>query len=1034
MHKLVEKIIALSLRNHVLVLFLVAILAVVGGVSFYNAKIEAYPDVTNTRVQVIAQWHGRSAEEVEKFVTLPIMQAMNTIPRKTVVRSVSLFGLSSVEVIFEDNVDDFFAQQNAHARLSSVDLPDGVEVEIEPPSGATGEIFRYRIVSDLHIREEAAINEWVVERELLSVPGVASITSFGGEEKIFEIKVNPVKLINYGISPLEVFEAVENSNINVGGDMIKRGNQAYVVRGIGLLESVEDIENILIEVRGGTPIRVKQVAEVSVSSRPRLGHVSFNDEEDVVQGIVLMLRGENPSEVIKRLRVKIDELNERILPPGVRVEPFMDRTVLVEKTIRTVMQNLLTGIFLVSLIVFIFLFNWRTTLIVASVIPLSFLFSMMMLRINDMSVNLISLGALDFGLMLSGTMVVVEIIFVKMVAKTQELGGTRYSKISKNGLIKKAASGVAGNIFFAQLILLVALLPIFTFQKVEGKMFTPYAYTVGFTLLGALILSLTYVPVMCKLLLGRKPAYERINPIKQTFFNIIYGAYRFTNRYKKATIIAFICLLTICVVRFSYWGTEFIPKMNEGAIYVRATLPNSIHLDEAVRLTREMKQKMRTIEEIDFILTQTGRPNDGTDATGFFNIEFHLELKPRREWNRRIRQSDLIDEIEEMLNAYPGIVFGFSQPIQDNVEEFVSGIKSSLVVKIFGRDLHQLEDFANQTASVIKNVKGVEDVNVFRSIGLPEMQIHLDEARMARYGVSMADAQAVIEMAIGGAVAGTFFENERTFDIIIRYQEEFRDSKDRIANILIPTMDENHVPLKEIADIKFVTGPAFIYREGGSRYVAVGFSIRGRDMGSTIAEAQRLVAEQVRLNPENKMVWAGEFESQQRATKQLQLIVPAAILLILFLLYMNFGTVKDTLVAAAALTFGFVGGFIMLWTTGTIFGISAGIGFIILFGITATDAILMIALMKRLFQKTKDLQGSIDEAVRRRIRPVLMIALMGAMGLLPAALSGGMGAEIQRPFAIMIVGGTVIDMFLCFTVLPQIFYFAYRKKSKKLKK
>ncbi|MDR0437321.1 MAG: CusA/CzcA family heavy metal efflux RND transporter, partial [Bacteroidales bacterium] len=919
-------------------------------------------------------------------------------------------------------------QQNAYARLSSVDLPEGVDVEIEPPHGATGEIFRYRIVSDLHIREEAAINEWVVERELLSVPGVANITSFGGEEKIFEIKVNPIELINYGISPLQVFEAVENSNINVGGDIIQKGNQAYVVRGIGLLESVEDIENILIEVRGGTPIRVKQVADVSISSKPRLGQVGFNDDDDIVQGIVLMLRGENPSEVIKRLHVKIDELNERILPPNVKIEPFMDRTVLVERTIRTVMQNLLTGIFLVSCIVFIFLFNWRTTLIVASVIPLSFLFSMMMLRINNMSINLISLGALDFGLMLSGTMVVVEIIFVAMVLKTQELGGLKYGKIAKDGIIKKAASSVAGNIFFAQLILLVALLPIFMFQKVEGKMFSPYAYTVGFTLLGALILSITYVPVMCKLLLN-KPVYERINPIKQTFFNIIHGAYLFTRRYKKATIIAFLILLITCVVRFNYWGTEFIPQMNEGAIYVRATLPNSVHLDEAVRLTQEMKRKMQDIDEIDFILTQTGRPNDGTDATGFFNIEFHLELKPKREWKRRIKQDDLITEIEDLLAAYPGIVFGFSQPIQDNVEEYVSGVKSSLVIKIFGQDLHQLEDLADQTAAIIQNVRGIEDVNVFRSIGLPEMQIHLDEARMARFGVSMADAQAVVEMAIGGKAANKFYESERTFDIVIRYQKEFRDNEDKIANILIPTMDENQVQLKDIADIKYVTGPTFIYREGSSRNIGIGFSIRGRDMGSTIAEAQRLVGENVQLNPENKMEWAGEFESQQRATKQLQLIVPAAILLILSLLYMNFGTVKDTVIAAGALTFGFIGGFIMLWTTGTIFGISAGIGFIILFGITATDAILMIALMKKLYQKTKDLQGSIDEAVRRRIRPVLMIALMGAMGLLPAALSSGMGAEIQKPFAIMIVGGTVIDMFLCFTVLPQIFYFAYRKKS-----
>jgi len=1030
MHKLVDKLIAVSLRNHVLILFLTAVMAVLGVISFSNAKVDAYPDVTNTRVDIIAQWSGRSAEEMEKFVTIPIMQAMSNIPRKSNLRSTSLFGLSTIYITFEDGVDDFFAQQNAHIRLPGVDLPDGVSILIEPPHGATGEIFRYKIVSDLHIREESAINEWVVERELISVPGVAMIATFGGEEKIYEIKVNPTKLINYGISPLQVFEAVQNSNINVGGDMIQKGSQAFVVRGIGLLESIEDIENILIEVRGGTPIRVKQVADVSISSRPRLGQSGFNDMDDIVQGIVLMRRGEDPSRVIRLLHERVNDLNERILPPNVRVVPFLDRTTLVETTIRTVGRNMMLGIVLVSLIVFIFLYNWRATLIVASVVPLAFLFAMLMLHINDMPINLISLGALDFGLMLSGTMVISEIIFATMVSKTKELGGLKYRKIAKDGMIKKAASSVAGNIFFAQLILLVAFLPIFSFQKVEGKLFTPFAFTVCFALLGALILSFTYVPVMCKLFLN-KPVYDRPNLINQALRNFVFKIYSFGRRYKKATIIAFVCLLVVCGVRFSFWGTEFLPRMNEGALYVRATLPNSVNLDEAVRLTQEIRKKMQKIEEVDWILTQTGRPNDGTDATGFFNIEFHLELKPRRQWERRVTQDDLVREIEGILEAYPGITFGFSQPIQDNVEEYISGVKSSLVAKIFGTDLHELEYFADQTADVLRDIRGIEDVNVFRSIGLPEMQILLDEVRMGRFGVSMADAQAVVEMAIGGAVAGIFFENERTFDIVIRYQKEFRDHEDKIANILIPTMDGHHVLLQDIADIRFVTGPALIYRVGNSRYIGVGFSVRDRDMGGAIAEAQRLVAERVQLNPENLMVWAGEFENQQRATRQLSYMIPAALLLIIFLLYLNFGNVRDTMVATSALTFGFVGGFIMLWTTGTIFGISAGIAFIILFGITAVDAILLIALMKKLYRKTRDLQGSIDEAVRRRIRPVLMIALMGAMGLLPAALSTGMGSEIQRPFAIMIVGGTVIDMILCFLVLPQVFYFAYKRDRKK---
>ena len=539
------------------------------------------------------------------------------------------------------------------------------------------------------------------------------------------------------------------------------------------------------------------------------------------------------------------------------------------------------------------------------------------------------------------------------------------------------------------------------------------------------------VAISMKVLLN-KPVREKTNFISRGSIKMVYSLYEFSCRYRKGTIIAFICILAICTVRFYFWGTEFIPSMNEGAIYVRATLPNSVNLDEAVRITKEMKSKLQQFDEVDFILTQTGRPNDGTDATGFFNIELHTELKPKKEWKKKISKDELIAQIQDSLMIYPGIIFAFSQPIQDNVEEYVAGVKSALVIKIFGNDLWQLEDLANQTAAVIKNIKGIEDVNVFKSIGLPELQIQLEESRMARYAVSMADAQTVVEMAIGGKAATTFYENERTFDVMIRFQKEFRDDEDKIGNILIPTMDGKQVPLKEIADIKFITGPAFIYREGSSRYVGIGFSIRGRDLGSTIAEAQKKVNQEVKLMPGNKMEWTGEFESQQRATNRLMVIVPAALMLILFLLYMNFRTVKDTLIAASAMPYAFIGGFISLWVTGTVFGISPGIGFIILFGIVSINSILLVAHMKKKMQRNSNLRLAIDEAVSERLRPILMIALMGSMGLLPAALSTGMGSEVQKPLAIMIVGGIIICMILSFTILPQIFYFAYRR-DKRLK-
>lgn len=1027
MTKLVEKIVSAALKNHIIVLFFTIILAIAGVVALKNTLIEAYPDVTNSRARIITQWPGRSAEEVEKFISLPITREMSTIPGKTDVRSISLFGLSVITVNFRDDITDFYAQQYASNRMRNINLPEGAEADVEPPYGATGEIFRYVIKSkDRPIRDLSAIHEWVIERELMSVDGVADVVSFGGEEKSYEVRVNPVELSNYGLTALDVFNAISKSNINVGGDIIQKGTQAFVVRGVGLLDKISDIESILITNIKGTPILVKNVANVIVTGKPRLGQVGLNDENDLVEGVVIMLRGQNPSQVIERLRERIDDLNNRILPQDIKIEAFLDRGELVDKTIKTVTHNLIEGILLVSIIVFVFLFNWRTTLIVASVIPLAFLFALLMLRMQGLSANLISIGAIDFGLLLEGTLVIVEFVFVGMDAKARQIGMANFNAMPKDAFITEKAKGVGKSILFAQVILIVALLPIFSFQKVEGKMFSPLAFTLGYALIGSLLLSLTYVPVMCKLLLS-KNVVEKHNPVTEFFRNGLYKMFAFTNKYRKGTVIGFIVVLLISVWGFSNIGTEFIPKLNEGAIYIRATLPNSINLEESVRLTKEMKASVRKFEEVKFVLTQTGRPNDGTDPTGFFNVEFHVQLKDAKEWTsgRNLRQ--LIDEMETALNVYPGIVFAFSQPIMDNVEEYVAGVKSSLVVKVYGNDLVKLENTADSIAAVIKDVDGVQDLNVFRNIGLPELRIRLSEARMARYGVLMDDAQAVVEMAIGGKAASKFYEGERMFDIRVRYDEPFRKSEQEIRNILVPSAGDAKVPLSEIADINFYTGPAFIYRQGNSRYIAVGFSVRGRDLGSTIAEAQKKVNERVSLPEAYRLEWAGEFESQQRATKQLAMIVPAVLLLILFLLYINFGSIKDTMIAASTIPYAFIGGFISLLVTHTLFGISAGIGFIILFGVNTINSIILIVVMKENLASGMPLKDAVSKAVYDRIRPILMIALMGSLGLLPAALSHGMGSEIQKPLAIMIVGGLVVCMLLSLLVLPHVFYYAYRR-------
>ncbi len=1028
MKKFVQNIVTFSLRNTTFVLFGVMVLLFAGIYALKHTPIEAFPDVTNTRARIITQWSGRSAEEMEKLVTLPISKEMNSIPKKSNIRSISLFGLSVVTVQFEDEVDDFYAQQYVSNKLNGVRLPEGADASIEPPSGATGEILRYIIKSDLPIKEVTAIQDWVIERELLGVPGVADVISFGGEEKIYEIQINPTELKNFDLSPLDVYEAVSKSNINVGGEVIQQGDQAYVVRGVGLLDKIRDIENITIQLNGSTPILIKNVADVVVSNKPRLGQVGFNEHDDLVEGIVVMLRGENPSEVIRNLKNKIEELNERTLPEGVTIETVVDRTTLVDNTVKTVSKNIIEGVLLVSLIVFVFLYNWKSTFIVASVIPLSFLFAIIMLKIQGLPANLISMGALDFGLLLEGTLVIVETVFVALATMQHRVGADRFAKMSKLGVIKKSAGSVASYIFFALIILIVALLPIFSFQKVEGKMFSPLAFTLGYALLGSLILSLTYVPAMCKLLFT-KNIEEKENFVTRFFHKTIYGMFQTTFKYKKATLVTFLGLLTLCTVKFLNYGSEFLPQLNEGAIYIRATLPNSVNLEESTRLTKEMKSiMMENCEEIDFVLTQTGRPNDGTDPTGFFNIEFNVQLKDEKEWNRKVSKDQIVAELRSQLNHYPGINFGFSQPIQDNVEEYVAGVKSSLVIKIFGDDLYDLEKYADQVATSIEKVQGITDINVYKNIGLPELRIQLHDSKMAKYGIQTSDVQAVIEMTIGGQAATKFYEGDRQFDIVLRFQEQYRDSPKKIGNILIPTSNGQNIPLQEIATIGYQTGPAFIYREGNSRYIGVGFSIEGRDLGTTITEAKKVVANEVKLPKENYMEWAGEFESKERATKQLMTVIPVSLVLIMLLLYSNFGNVKDTAIAAITIPFAFVGGFISLWVTGTVFGISAGIGLIILFGVNTINAIILIAVMKEFLRK-KPLKEAIASGVTSRIRSIVMIALMGSMGLLPAAMSTSMGSEIQKPLAIMIVGGLLICLILSFTVLPVVFYWSYRNKK-----
>ena len=1002
---------------------------IIGGViSFLNTPIEAFPDVTNTRIVIISQWQGRSAEEVEKFITIPLETEMNVVPNKTSLRSISLFGLSVVTLIFEDNVEDFIARQNVMNRLGSVNLPDGVEPDVQPPTGPTGEIFRYTLESKTKgVRDLKTIQDWVIDKQLKRVAGVADVVSFGGEVKTFEVSVNPNLLNKYGLTALDVYKAISNSNINVGGDVIEKSSEAFVVRGIGLINNIHELENVIVQNLNGTPIFVRNIGTVSESNLPKLGVAGRDTKGDVVEGIVLMRKGENPSEVLAGLRDKIHELNDRVLPGDVKISTFYDRTDLVERTIHTVMHNLIEGVLLVTFILLIFLADWRTTVIVAIIIPLALLFAFILMRWKGMSANLLSMGAIDFGIIIDGAVVMVEAIFAYLAHQAEHSGMEAFNKRAKMGWIKKIGLEMGKPIFFSKIIIITALMPIFAFQKVEGKMFSPLAYTIGFALLGALLFTLTLVPMLCSVLL-KKNVRERDNPLVN-FLNRIYKPVinAALNAPKLSLGIA-VVVLAVSLFLFRFIGTEFLPHLDEGSIYVRASMPMSISLSRSKEYTQDIRKIFASFPEVKGVISQTGRPNDGTDATGFFNNEFFVDIYPKEEWKRKITKDELIDEMQKKLDKYPGVNFNFSQPISDNVEEAVSGVKGSMAIKIFGENLEYLEQVADTVNGIMQGVRGVEDLGIFKNIGQPEMRIELDQLKMATYGVATSDAQSVIEMAIGGKAASQLYEGEKKFDIRIRYQPQFRFNEETVKNLLVPTLAGNRIPLKEIAEVKLITGPAFIYREGNERFIALKFSVRGRDLGGTIAEAQKKVNKVVHLGKGYSMSWNGEFENQERATKRLSYVVPISIALIFILLFIMFGSAMDAGIVLMNVPFALIGGILALLLTGINFSISAGVGFIALFGVSVQNGVILVSVFKKNLHNNMPLREAIIGGASSRLRPVIMTALMAALGLLPAALSTGIGSETQKPLAVVVIGGLISATILVMIILPVIYSMVQSKK------
>ncbi len=1031
MNKLIKNIIYFSLRHRYFVFFMTAVLAVIGYASYKNTPIETFPDVTNTQIIIITQWPGRSAEEVEKFVTTPLETALNSVQSKINLRSTSCFGLSYVRLIFDDNVDDAFARQQVFTRIGNADLPDGVSPEVEPPYGPTGEIYRYTLKSHTKsIRELNEIQEWVLDRQFKSVSGVADVNTFSGGEKIYEVRINPNEIQNYGLTPLDVYTAVAKSNINVGGDVLEQNGQSFIVRGIGLLNDINEINNIIVEKVNGVPILVKNLATVVETEKPRLGTVKLDKNDDMVEGIIVMRKGENAEQVLEGIHAKVDDLNNNILPKDVKIVPFYDRTNLMEFATHTVLHNLFEGIILVTLIVLIFMADWRTTLIVGIIVPLALLFAFMLMRLKGMTANLLSMGAVDFGIIIDGAVVMVEGIFVALDARSRDVGMEKFNKLAKLGLFKNVGAEMGKAIFFSKLIILTCLIPIFAFKKVEGKMFSPLAFTLGFALLGALIYTLTLVPALSSILL-RKNVKEKHNFVVEFFEKNIMKAFRWVYHHGKLSLTVAIGFMVISFASAKFLGSEFLPELDEGALWVKGQLPMSASLEESSNISKKMTEIISKFPEVKHTLAQIGRTVDGTDPKGFFNVEIAVDLKPKDEWPKGVTTESLIDDLDKQLSKIPGILYNYSQPIRDNVEEAVAGVPASLAVKIFGSNFGKMDTLANEVMAQLRTVQGVEDLGVLRNLGQPEFRIELDQQKMALYGVSISDANAVIEMAVGGKAATQLYEGARKFDIRVRYDKEFRNSREKIEQLMVPTMDGTRIPLKEISDIHVLTGPSFVYRDNNARYIPVKFSVRGRDLGSTIKEAQAKVNKAVKLPRGYSLSWNGEFENAERASNTLANVVPLCLIGIFLILFITYGNVKDALLTILNVPFALIGGILALHVTHMNFSISAGIGFIALFGVCIQNGVILISVFRKNLAEKMTLHVAVEHGVHSRIRPVVMTALMAAIGLFPAAISTGIGSETQKPLAIVVIGGLITSTFLTLLILPVIYSGVYNLTHKR---
>jgi cobalt-zinc-cadmium resistance protein CzcA len=1017
----IHRIVALALAQPAMVIAGAIAAAAAGVWSFSQLPIDAYPDLSSPTVEITTQWPGHAAEEVERLLTVPIETEMNGLPGLDVVRSISLYGLSDIRLVFKDGTDNYFARERVFEKLRGVDVPDGVAPDVAPLFSPSGLVYRYVLQSpDRSPMELKTIQDWVLSKAYKAVPGVADLSGFGGQTMQYQVVLDPTRLAGAGLSVPAVAEALGSNNGNAGGGFYSEGGQFYYVRGLGRLQVPEDIGKVVLAVKNGTPILVRDVGRVVIGYAPRLGQFGFNDQPDAVEGVVLMRTGEQAQTVLKGVEAETARLNSTVLPKDVRVIPFYDRSDLIRLTTRTVEGNLLRGILLVVAVLIFFLFDVRAGLIVAVTIPLALLIAFICLDLRHVPANLLSIGAIDFGILVHGAVVLVENIYRSLARRY----GTQYSI---KEVIAEASSEVDRPVVYAVAIIVAGFLPIYTLSGPSGRLFRPMADTTIFALAGALAVTLTLLPVLCAVFL-RRGVRERRNPVYQA----IHAAYaRVLDRclaHPRATVLASVGLFAASLLLTSGIGAEFMPHLDEGALWVRATMPATISLEESSKLVPQFRRILRSFPEVTVVASEHGRPDDGTNPTGFFNAEFYVGLKPYGEWHGRFQgKPELIQAMNQKLSVYPGVSFNYTQPAEDAVDEAETGLKSALAVKVFGPDLQVLEAKGRAIERVLHHVRGMSRITVVEELGQPSLTLTIDRDKIARYGINVADVNGLIEAAVGGVAATTVVQGEKSFDLLVRLDPRFRETPDQIGQILVAAPNGQQIPLSELATIGVNSGASFIYREDNSRYIGVQFAVEGRDLAGTVQEAQREVRAAVPLPPGYQVMWGGEYEEYTASRTQLAVVLPLTIALIfvlLFALYRNFSfpliTVIGVVLSAP------VGGFLALALTGTPFSVSSGIGFLALFGVSVQTAVVYISHANELRQGGVGIAAAAHEAALDRLRPIMMTALVAALGLLPAAVSTGVGSDSQRPFALVIVGGLFSRLLISVFLMPVLYAYVAR--------